>query len=118
LVEKDEFNGVLKTILSVAARVSDSRSAHDVFGLNELDLEIRTLLAPQEWNQVYAEAHLKDLCDVSPGIVGVCNWIRQESLGNKQIDKGRLFAEKPDVFEASVAPGAKVKSKIRMPFKK
>ena len=118
LVEKDEFNGVLKTILSVAARVSDSRSAHDVFGLNELDLEIRTLLAPQEWNLVYAEAHLKDLCDVSPGIEGVCNWVRQESLGNKQIDKGRLFAEKPDVFEASVAPGAKVKSKIRMPFKK
>ncbi len=118
LVENDDFNKMLETISSVQAKVSDARSSHDVFGLNELDLEIRTLLAPQEWNQVYAETHLKDLCGASPGIEGVCNWVRQESLGNKQIDKGRLFAEKPDVFEASVAPGAKVTSKIRMPFKK
>jgi hypothetical protein len=118
LVETDEYLAVATAIRTLEASVSKARESHDVFALNELDLEIRTLLAPQSWDLLVSEVRLKNLCGLHPGIMGVCQWVRTETFGNRKIDQGRLFDEKPDVFEASVAPGSKVSMKIRMPFKK
>lgn len=118
LVESTDYLNSVQGVTDLAQRVSVARTERDVYMLNELDLEIRTLLAPRLWQVLFAEAQLKVLCGVSPGIEGVCKWERKESLGNKKLDAGRLFEEKPEVYEACVAPGKVVSSRVRLPFKK
>ena len=115
--ESEVLNG-LATVADLLQAVTNARQAHAVDDLNDLDLHVRVLKAPFDWDVEYSEAHLKVACGENEGIEGVCTWKRADKLSSKKFDEGAFQKENPDLFDDFIDPGETRTKKIRMPFKK
>jgi hypothetical protein len=51
------------------------------------------------WEVDFNIAKIKVACGESPGIEGVCSWIREIRLSNAKFDKGKLAYLEPELYE-------------------
>jgi hypothetical protein len=107
----------LVTVTDLIQAVATAKQAHAVDELNDLDLRVRVLKAPFDWEVEYSEAHLKVACAENEGIEGVCTWKRADKLSSKKFDEGAFQKDNPNLYDDFIDPGETRTKKIRMPFK-
>ena len=90
----------LKVRIDGAFGVSDSELPQ----LHAMFLEVLTVQSPAEWKVMLLEDELKSECGTSPGISGVCSWVREEST-KESLDKSALKAAHPDLYAEFVTVG-------------
>ena len=105
----------LDALDQIGETVATAIEAGDVYQLNELDLEVRQILSPAEWERDVAEAQLKNFCGEAPGIDGICGWERRVKMRRK-FDPEKLRLEYPATYQEFTLERRAKKTSIRLPF--
>ena len=101
----DEMDGLLDEMLA----------NQDVYGLNELDLTARQLLAPSTWDRDLAEAELQNMCGNYEAIESICTW-KREVVTRRSFNIERLREAKPELHESFIFSRTDEVKRIRLPF--
>lgn len=96
-----DFQDFVAEVHSELTRTIKSGNVED---LNEITLAISHKKALAEWDAELATAELKNACDDSEEIVGICTWKRFES-STSSFDEAKLKAEEPELYASYVGEG-------------
>jgi hypothetical protein len=94
-------------LIDLKARIESSFSVSDsdISQLHAMYLEVLTVQSPAEWEVMLLEDQIKSECGTAPGIVGVCQWTREETT-KESFDKAGMKASHPDLYAEFITVGA------------
>ena len=91
----------LKARIESSFSISDS----DISQLHAMYLQVLTVQSPAEWKVMLLEDQIKSECGTAPGIVGVCDWTREETT-KESFDKAAMKAAHPDLYAEFITVAA------------
>jgi hypothetical protein len=110
-----ETQNLLSVLDEMDGKLDEMLSNNDVYGLNELDLGARQMLAPATWDRDLAEAELQNACGNHEAIESICTW-KREVVTRRSFNIERLREAKPQLHENFIFSRTDEVKRIRLPF--
>jgi len=110
-----ETQNLLSVLDEMDGKLDEMLSKNDVYGLNEVDLGARQMLAPATWNRDLAEAELQNACGNHEAIEAICTW-KREVVNRRSFNIERLREANPDLHESFTFSRPEEVKRIRLPF--
>lgn len=110
-----ETQNVLAVLDDMDDHLDQMLSKNDVYGLNEIDLGARQLLAPATWDRDMAEAELQNMCGNFEAIESICAW-KREVVTRRSFNIERLREANPALHESFTFSRPDEVKRVRLPF--